>query len=143
MLLEYFMFLYFVDERNNDQVPAGPSPMIDWTPQMDRAFIDLMLEHSQEGSMFGQAFSEQAWSHVIISFNERFKLQCGRSVLEDRYVWWMKQYGEIYDLLNHGGFMWNESQQLITAEDDLWEAYGKVTYQNFQYRTESVFKCHF
>ncbi|XP_022976982.1 L10-interacting MYB domain-containing protein isoform X1 [Cucurbita maxima] len=113
------------DERKNDQVPAGPSPMIDWTPQMDRAFIDLMLEHSQEGSMFSQAFSEQAWSHVIISFNERFKLQCGRSVLEDRYLWWMKQYGEIYNLLNHGGFMWNESQQLITAEDDLWEAYGK------------------
>lgn len=120
------MFLYFVDERKNDQVPAEPLPMIDWTPQMDRSFIDLMLEQLQEGNTFGQAFSEQAWTLMIISFNERFKLQCDRYVLEDRYFWWMKQYSNIYNLLNRRGFMWNESQQLITAEDELWEAYGKV-----------------
>ncbi|XP_038897696.1 uncharacterized protein LOC120085651 isoform X1 [Benincasa hispida] len=113
------------NERRNDQVPAGPFPMIDWTPQMDRSFIDLMLEQLQEGNTFGQAFREQAWTHMIISFNERFKLQCDRYILEDRYFWWMKQYSDIYNLLNHRGFVWNESQQLITAVDDLWEAYGK------------------
>lgn len=120
------MFFYFVDERKNDQVPSGLLPMMDWTPQMDRFFIDIMLEQLQEGNTFGQAFSEQAWAHMIISFNERFALQCDRYVLEDRYFWWMKQYSDIYNLLNHNGFVWNESQQLVTAEDDIWEAYGKV-----------------
>ena len=127
------MSSYFLDERKNDEVPAGPLPMIDWTPQMDRSFIDLMLQQLQEGNTFGQAFSEQAWTHMIISFNESFKLQCDRYVLEDRYFWWMKQYSDIYNLLNHNGFVWNESQQLITAEDNLWEAYAKVIliYQNY------------
>ncbi|XP_059640663.1 L10-interacting MYB domain-containing protein [Cornus florida] len=113
-------------EAEDGQFPANRAdPMIDWTPPMDRHFIDLMLELLHQGNKVEHTFNEQAWVHMIVSFHEKFGLQYDRCVLENRYMHLMKQYIDISSLLNQNGFAWDEAHQIVAADDDAWEAYIK------------------
>ncbi|XP_008220650.1 PREDICTED: L10-interacting MYB domain-containing protein [Prunus mume] len=122
-------------EEKNDQTHTGVVPLrMDWTPAMDRYFIDLMLDQLHQGNKIDHTFNEQAWAHMLESFNMKFGLQCDKYVLEDRYLCLVKQHDYISILLNHSGFMWDESQQMITADNDTWEAYIKEHPDAIQYR---------
>ena len=108
---------------------------------MDCYFIDLMVEQASGGNKVDEAFSEQAWAHMVTSFNDKFGLQCDKYFLENRYMFFMKQYNDISNLLNYSGFAWNESQQIVTAEDHIWEAYIKVHFL-FDIVVYSLLKNH-
>lgn len=120
-------FPCFVGEDKNGQLPASFVPLgINWMPEMDRYFIDLMLEQVYEGNKVDHTFNEQAWGHMLVSFNRRFGLQCDKCVLEDRYITLSRQYEDISNLLNLNGFTWDETEQMVAADDDVWEACIKV-----------------
>lgn len=120
-------FPHFVGEPNNDQSPAGEIPLrMDRTPSMELYFIDLMIDQVQRGNKVTHTFTEQAWADMIESFNGKFGLQCSKNFLEDWYICLMKQYDDISSILNRSGFMWDESQQMVTAENNVWEDYVKV-----------------
>lgn len=93
---------------------------------MDRFFIDLLLEQVHEGNKIDRAFNEQAWIHMVESFNENFALLLNKNELENQYICLMKQYDDISDLLNHSGFVWDEAKQMVVANNDVWEVYIKV-----------------
>uniref|UniRef100_A0A5B6YGW0 Myb/SANT-like domain-containing protein n=1 Tax=Davidia involucrata TaxID=16924 RepID=A0A5B6YGW0_DAVIN len=112
--------------QEDDRSSAGSdTPRIDWTKPMDRYFIDLMLEQVLEGNKIDHTFNKQAWVRMITSFNEKFGLQCGKCVLENRYLSLMRQYNNISNLLNQKCFVWDETQQTVTADNGVWEAYIK------------------
>lgn len=98
---------------------------LEWTAAMDQFFIDLLLEQVREGNKINRAFNEQAWIHIVESFNETFGLQLDKNILENQYMCLMKQYDDVSDLLNHSGFVWDEAKQMVVANDDVWEAYIK------------------
>lgn len=93
---------------------------------MELYFIDLMVDHVKRGNKADHTFNEQAWTDMIESFNEKFGLKYNKYLLEDQYISLTKQHDEISNILNHSGFTWDESQQKITADNDVWEAYIKV-----------------
>ncbi|XP_017983022.1 PREDICTED: L10-interacting MYB domain-containing protein isoform X1 [Theobroma cacao] len=98
---------------------------IEWTAPMDRFFIDLLLEQVHEGNKIDRTFNEQAWIHMVESFNENFALLLNKNELENQYICLMKQYDDISDLLNHSGFVWDEAKQMVVANNDVWEVYIK------------------
>lgn len=95
---------------------------------MDRYFIDLMLEQLHRGNKIYGTYNEQAWTWMIASFNKKFGLICDKDVLEDRYLSLMKEYTDVLNLLNHNGFAWDEIDQTVIADDDVWMAYIKVPF---------------
>ncbi|XVF89419.1 hypothetical protein PTKIN_Ptkin19aG0129000 [Pterospermum kingtungense] len=114
------------DNGRNDRFPDSFHHLgLEWTAPMDQAFIDLLLEHVYEGNKIERTFNEQAWVHMVESFNEKFGLQLDKNVLENRYICLMKQYDDISDLLNHSGFVWDEAKQMIVANNDVWELHIK------------------
>ncbi|KAK7830407.1 l10-interacting myb domain-containing protein, partial [Quercus suber] len=122
-------------EGTNDQSPAGHVPLvIDWIPSMELYFIELMVDHVQRGNKADHTFNEQVWADMIESFNEKFGLKFNKNLLEDQYTFLMKQHGEISNLINHSGFTWDESQQMVTADNDVWEAYVKEYPDAVSYR---------
>lgn len=93
---------------------------------MERYLIDLMLEQVHQGNKVGSTFSEQALAHMTLMFKEKFGVQYEQHILENRCHSLMKQYNEISNLLNQNGFAWNETLQMIVADNDVWESYRKV-----------------
>ncbi|KAK3211208.1 hypothetical protein Dsin_015914 [Dipteronia sinensis] len=111
---------------NNDQLATSIDPFeTGWTPPMDRYFIDLLIEQINEGNKIDHTFNEQSWAHIVGAFNEKFGLQCDKYILESRYFCLMKQHNDICNLLKHGGFVWDDTQQMVMGSDDAWETYIK------------------
>ncbi|XP_027355321.1 uncharacterized protein LOC113865140 [Abrus precatorius] len=97
-----------------------------WTPPMDRCLIDLLLEQVKRGNRLGQTFITQAWNDMATSFNERFKSHYDEDVLKNRYKHLRKQFNDVDQLLRQGGFSWDDSREMVDAEDHVWDAYTKA-----------------
>ncbi|CAN0899558.1 L10-interacting MYB domain-containing protein [Linum grandiflorum] len=108
---------------------------VDWQPEMDRYFVDLMLEALHQGLKYGNSFNELAWAQMVESFNERFSLLWDKSILETRYMELMRECSDIRDLLSCNEFAWDESREMLVADKKNWEAYaegqpGAIAYRN-------------
>ncbi|CAM8924778.1 unnamed protein product [Rhodiola kirilowii] len=95
-----------------------------WTPEMDRFFIDLMLEQVQKGHRVDDtAFSKQAWEQMMLCFNSKFKTQYEKDILKNRHKTLRNLYRAVKGLLGYSGFAWDESLHMVTAENSVWEEY--------------------
>lgn len=97
-----------------------------WQPSMDHYLINLMLAHVHKGNRVDGVFSKQAWMEMISSFNENFGFDYGVEILKNRYKTLRRQYNVIKNLLLLDGFVWDETRQMVTADDCLWQDYIKV-----------------
>ncbi|XP_010548574.1 PREDICTED: L10-interacting MYB domain-containing protein [Tarenaya hassleriana] len=109
-----------------------------WTPSMERFFIDLMLEHMHRGNRIGHTFNKQAWNEMINVFNVKFGSQYDKDVLKSRYTNLWKQYNSVKNLLGHDGFSWDENQQMVIGDENVWSAYIKVHPEARVYKTKAV-----
>ena len=98
-----------------------------WTPEMDRYFIDLMLEQVNKGNRFDEhLFSKRAWRFMISLFNAKFKFEYEKDVLKNRHKTLRNLFKAVKNLLDQRGFSWDEVRQMVTAENHVWDEYVKV-----------------
>lgn len=103
-----------------------------WTPEMDRYFIDLMLDQVRKGNRIDDhLFSKRAWKHMTAVFNEKFKFQHGKDVLKNRHKTLRNLYKAIKNLLDQKGFSWDGTRQMVTADNKVWDHYIKVHWFKF------------
>ncbi|XP_012446060.1 uncharacterized protein LOC105769755 isoform X1 [Gossypium raimondii] len=121
--------------EKNDHLPGGIHHLeLEWTTPMEQFFMGLLLEQVREQNKIAQAFNEQAWVHMVESFNEKFRLQLDKNILENHYICLLKQYNDICDLLNHSGFLWDNDKKMVVANNDVWEVYVKEHPDAVSYR---------
>ncbi|KAH1071193.1 hypothetical protein AAZX31_03G197000 [Glycine max] len=109
-----------------------------WQPPMDRYFINLMLAHLHKGNQFDGVFSKQAWVEMISSFNKKFGFEYSLEILKNRHKTLRRQYNLIKSLLQLHGFDWDETRQMVIADDCFWQDYIKVHPDARQYMTRPL-----
>ncbi|CAK9135054.1 unnamed protein product [Ilex paraguariensis] len=109
-----------------------------WQPPMDRYFIDLMLGQVQKGNQIDGLFRKEAWTEMIASFNAKFGFKYDIDVLKNRYKTLRRQYNVIKNLLELDGFVWDDTRQMVTADDCIWQDYIKAHTDARQYMTRPV-----
>ena len=112
-----------------------------WQPPMDRFFIDLMLEQVQKGNQIDGIFRKHSWAEMIASFNAKFGFNYDVDVLKNRYKTLRRQYNVIKNLLDLDGFLWDETRQMITADDYIWQDYIKVSKLHISSTILFLFAC--
>ncbi|CAL9026230.1 unnamed protein product [Prunus brigantina] len=117
---------------------TGDHLRANWTPPQDSFFIDLLLEQVSKGNKTGHGFRKQGWADMIVLFNTKFGFKYDTDILKNRYKRLRKQYSEMKSLVNQGNFRWDESQQMITADDSVWNDYIKAHPEMQLYRTKVV-----
>ncbi|KAI3472998.1 hypothetical protein Pfo_030081 [Paulownia fortunei] len=127
-----------IGNGKEEEPHAGADPIIDWTLPMEHYLVDLMLEQVNHGNKIDNAFGEQAWAHMTLSFKEKFGAQYEQHILENHYLSLMKQYIEISNLLNQEGFLWDEASHTIVAENDTWELYAKEHPEILSYKDKVI-----
>lgn len=110
----------------NGFTSSGDNLRANWTHSQDSYFIELLLEQVRKGNKTGHGFRKQAWAYMIVLFNTKFIFKYDIDVLKNRYKRLRKQYNEMKTLVDHGEFKWDKSQQMITADDNVWDEYIKV-----------------
>ncbi|KAK9139261.1 hypothetical protein Scep_008942 [Stephania cephalantha] len=110
-----------------------------WTTAMDRYFIDLMLDQMGKGNRVdGHLFSKRAWKHMTTVFNAKFACQYSKDHLKNRHKTLRRLYKAVKSLLEQSGFDWDETQQMVTADDRIWSNYIKAHPEKRSYRTKSI-----
>lgn len=104
-----------------------------WTPEMDRYFIDLLLEQvGDDGNRFHDHLSRQgAWKHISSLFNAKFNFQYEKDVIKNRYKTLRNLHRDVSYILAQPGFSWDEKRNMVSADNHVWDEYLKVS-SNFQ-----------
>lgn len=113
-----------------------------WTPTMDRYLIDLLLDQALRGNKISHAFTPEAWSEILTGFNERFGSHLDKDVLENRSRFFRCQYNDIRNLIDQNGFFWDDTREMISAGDYVWDSYAKAQPNAQSYRQKSVPNYH-
>ena len=99
----------------------------EWNADMDQYFIELMLDQVGRGNKVVNTFDKQAWTDMLALFNAKFGPQHGKRVLRHtRYKKLWKYYSDVTVILKQNGFSWDETQLMVTADNDVSDAYIKV-----------------
>ncbi|XP_024981143.1 L10-interacting MYB domain-containing protein isoform X1 [Cynara cardunculus var. scolymus] len=110
-----------------------------WTPEMDRYFIDLMLEQVGKGNRIDDhLFSKRAWKNMMLLFNTKFKFHYEKDVLKNRHKTLRNLYRAINNLLSMNGFSWDQTRQMVTADNNVWDDYIKVHPDARSYRIKTI-----
>lgn len=102
------------------------SSRTDWTLAMDQYLVKLMTDQMRKGSKINGTFKKQAWRDMINLFNAEFGYQHRKSFLKYRYRKLKTYYTDLRMLLEVRGFSWDEKQQMVVADDGVWDDYIKV-----------------
>lgn len=102
-----------------------------WTPIMERYFVDLMIEQMHRGNRIGHTFNKQAWTDMLAIFNTKFGSQYDKDVLKLRYTNLWRQFNNVKNLLGQNGFSWDETREMVIANDYVWDTYLKVNYLGY------------
>ncbi|GMP40399.1 hypothetical protein CsSME_00010861 [Camellia sinensis var. sinensis] len=85
-----------------------------WTPAMEHYFIDLIM------------------------FSAKFGTQHDKDILKNRSSTLWKQFNDVKNLLDQSGFSWDDTQQMVVAEDYVWDTYTKAHSDAQYYRNKPL-----
>ncbi|XP_026420163.1 L10-interacting MYB domain-containing protein-like [Papaver somniferum] len=109
----------------SDQSSNPQTGRKNWTPPMDRLFMGLMADQVHEGQLLDGQFSKHAWTHIVDNFMQSFGSSFTKDVLKNRMKTLKKNYVAVSTLRGQSGFGWDQSREVVVADDVVWDEYIK------------------
>ena len=97
-----------------------------WTKEMDGCLGKILVEQAKLGNKIDCDLESAAYMVAVTAINKRFQLDLVKEHIRNRLKTWKKQYGILSELLEQSGFGWDETRNMVVADDSAWEDYIKV-----------------
>ncbi|XWS40175.1 hypothetical protein CRYUN_Cryun18bG0117900 [Craigia yunnanensis] len=109
----------------------------EWTPSRDAYLVELLIEQHNCGRTAYNEFKNEVIRSVTRDFNKKFGMNLEENQIKNRYNVMKKDYGVVKTLLGHNGFGWDETRQMIVADDKVWDNYIAVRSEARPFRRKS------
>ena len=98
-----------------------------WTPEMDRALLDVLVEHHNNGDHAQNGWKSHVYRHAI----KNVKDKCGVAVTKDKIVTRCKTFYKHYEIvskiLSQSGFGWDWDKNVLQMDsEEVWDRYVEV-----------------
>ncbi|BFG17670.1 hypothetical protein CerSpe_039440 [Prunus speciosa] len=90
-----------------------------WSAPLDKILLDLLIEQTGQNKMS----NKKAWKHIREEFNYKTSLQFDGEQLRNHQNVLKRLYNNIKSVLDQSGFSWDNSRNMVMADDELWEKY--------------------
>lgn len=101
-------------------------PKAEWTPSRDAYLVELFIDQQNKGRTAYNEFKNDVIRSVTRDFNKKFGMCLEENQIKNRYNVMKKDYGVVKTLLSHTGFGWDETRQMVVADDKFWDNYIAV-----------------
>ncbi|KAK9286609.1 hypothetical protein L1049_015466 [Liquidambar formosana] len=118
-----------------DGIPSRPKA--EWTPSRDAYLVELFIEQHNCGRTAYNEFKNEVYRSVTRDFNKKFGLNLEENQIKNRYNVMKKDFGVVKTLLSHTGFHWDETRQMVAADDKVWDSYIAVRSEARPFRRKS------
>ncbi|PPS14789.1 hypothetical protein GOBAR_AA05776 [Gossypium barbadense] len=109
----------------------------EWTPSRDAFLVELFTEQHNCGRTAYNEFKNDVIRSVTRDFNKKFGMNLEENQIKNRYNVMKKDYGVVKTLLGHNGFGWDETRQMVVADDKVWDNYIAVRSEARPFRRKS------
>ncbi|XP_022763073.1 uncharacterized protein At2g29880-like [Durio zibethinus] len=109
----------------------------EWTPSRDAYLVELLIEQHNCGRTAYNEFKNEVIRSVTRDFNKKFGMNLEENQIKNRYNVMKKDYGVVKTLLGHNGFDWDETRQMVVADDKVWDNYIVVRSEARPFRRKS------
>ncbi|KAK8625173.1 hypothetical protein V6N13_090049 [Hibiscus sabdariffa] len=109
----------------------------EWTPSRDAFLVDLFIKQHNCGRTAYNEFKNEVIRSVTRDFNKKFGMNLEENQIKNRYNVMKKDYGVVKTLLGHNGFGWDETRQMVVADDKVWDNYIAVRSEARPFRRKS------
>ncbi|CAM0943482.1 unnamed protein product [Alopecurus aequalis] len=100
---------------------------VQWTPEMDRALLDVLVEHHNNGDHAQNGWKSHVYRHAIKDVREKCGVEVTKEKIVSRCKTFDKHYEIVSKILSQSGFGWDwEKNVLVMDGDDVWDKYVEV-----------------
>lgn len=112
-------------------------PKAEWTPSRDAYLVELFIEQHNLGRTAYNEYKNEVIRSVTRDFNKKFGMNLEENQIKNRYNVMKKDYGVVKALLSNTGFGWDETRQMVVADDKVWDSYIMVRSEARPFRRKS------
>ena len=89
-----------------------------WTPQLEKLFIDIMLEEINKGNMANGQFRSDTWKKMLATLNELGKQSFTMTQFKGKFNRMRLLHYEFSTIINQTGFGWDAETNTIHALEE-------------------------
>ena len=97
-----------------------------WAPQLEKLFIDIMLEEINKGNMANRQFRSDTWKKMLATLNELGKRSFTMTQFKGKFNRMRLLHHEFSTLINQTGFGWDVETNIVHALEESWQNYCRV-----------------
>ncbi|KAK7400983.1 hypothetical protein VNO78_12292 [Psophocarpus tetragonolobus] len=109
-----------------------------WTNEMDKCLTEVLAEQVKKGNKVDNILKPAAFAAALKTLNEKYGMYLTKGHIKNRLKTWRKQFGVLKELLAHKGFMWNETKNMVVADDSVWNDYIQAHPNARIFRAKSI-----
>ena len=92
-----------------------------WPPQIEKLFIDIMVEECIKGNMLDGVFKRSTWNKVVTELNVHVNRTFNHRQVKTKFNKLRTRYRISSQLLDHTRMSWNLVTNTVTASNEAWQ----------------------